>query len=57
MTHVSLILKNTISEINKSLNEDLKGLSFWQNANKIALSVSKTEVIIFKTKHKSCDTE
>ena len=55
MTHACLILKNTISEINKSLNKDLKELSFWLNANKIALNISKAEVKIFKNKHKPCD--
>ena len=34
----------------------MKELSFWLNANKIALNVAKTEVILFKTKHKLCNT-
>ena len=52
-----LNIQNTISKINRSLNMDLKELSFWLNANKIALNVAKTEVILFKTKHKPCDTD
>ena len=48
--------QNTISKIIRSLNKDLIELSFWLNANKIALNVAKTEVILFKTKHKPCDT-
>ena len=32
-------------------------LSFWINANKIVSNVAKTEVILFKTKHKIFDTE
>ena len=52
-----LNIKNTISKINRSLNKDLKELSFWLNANKIALNVAKTEVILFKTKHKPYDTD
>ena len=52
-----LNIQNTISKINRSLNKDLKELSFWLNANKIALNVAKTEVILFKTKHKPCDTD
>ena len=56
MIHVCLIFK-TISKINRSLKEDLKELSFWLNANKITLNVAKTEVILFKTKHKLCDTD
>ena len=34
----------------------MKEISFWLNANNIALNVAKTEVILFKTKHKPCDT-
>ena len=33
----------------------MKKLSFWIHANKIPLNVAKTEVILFKTKHKPCD--
>ena len=56
MINVCLIHK-TISKIDRSLNKDLKELSFWLNANKIALNVAKTEVILFKTKHKPCNTD
>ena len=42
-------------KINGSLNKDLKELSFLLNANKIALNVAKTEVILFKTKCKPCN--
>ena len=35
----------------------MKELSFWLNANRIALNVPETEVILFKTKHKPCDTD
>ena len=52
-----LNVRNTISKINRSLNKDLKELSFWLNANKIALNVAKTEVMLFKTKHTPCDTD
>ena len=47
-----LNIQKTDSKISKSLNKDLKELSFWLNVNKIALNVGKTEVILFKTKHK-----
>ena len=50
-------IQNTISEINRSPNKDLKELSFWLNSNKIALNVAKTEVILPKTKHKPCDSD
>ena len=52
-----LNIQNTISKINKSLSKDLKELSFCLNANKIALNVAKTEVILFETKRKSCNTD
>ena len=56
--HTSLLnIQNTVSKINRSLSKDLKELSFWLNANKIELNVAKTEVILFKTKHKPCDTD
>ena len=52
-----LNIQSKISKIIKNLNIDLKELSFWLNANKIGLNVAKTEVILFKTKHKPSDTE
>ena len=51
-----LNIQNSIKEINKTLNKDLKELSFWLNANKIALNVTKTEVILFKTRNKRTDS-
>ena len=51
-----LNIQSKISKINKNLNKDLKEISSWLNANKIALNVAKTEVILFKAKHKPCDT-
>ena len=38
-----LNIENTISEINRRLNKDLKELSFWLNANKIALTECNLE--------------
>ena len=35
----------SIKKINKEINHDLKSLSNWLNANKIALNVSKTEIV------------
>ena len=43
--------------INKTLNKDLRELSLWLNANKIALNVAKTEIILFKTRNKSYDAD
>ena len=52
-----LNIQNTISEISTIQNKDLKELSFLLNANKMAMNVAKTEVIVFKTKHKPYDTD
>ena len=35
----------------------MKELSFWLNANRIALHVAKTEVTLFKNKHKPCNSD
>ena len=52
-----LNIEKPISKINRSLKKDLKELSFWLNSNKIALNVAKPEAMLFKTKHKTCDTD
>ena len=48
-----LNIQDSIRAINKTLNKDLRELSFWLNANKIALNVAKTEIILFKTSNKN----
>ena len=40
---------SSIKIINKQVNKDLKTLSNWLNANKISLSVSKTELVQFRS--------
>ena len=52
-----LNVKQSIKEINKFLNKDLKILLHWLNANKISLHITKTEVIIFRAKGKVFDTD
>ena len=52
-----LNIQDSISAINKTLNKDLRELSFWLNANKIALNVAKTEIILFKTSNKNYDAD
>ena len=52
-----LNIQNAVSKINRSLNMDLKDLSFLLNTNKIPLNVAKIELILFKTKHKPWDTD
>ena len=41
-----------IKKIQDQVNQDLKSLSNWLKANKIALNASKTEVIIFRQRNK-----
>ena len=47
-----LCLINSIKNLNKLVNADLKHLANWLNANKISLNVKKTEMVIFKSKQK-----
>ena len=47
-----LFITNSIKNLNKLINTDLKNLSNSLNANKISLNVKKTETIIFKSRRK-----
>ena len=46
---------DSVEKINKSINIDLKLLVHWLSANKIALNVSKTELVFFKPNRKKID--
>ena len=52
-----LNIKDSVKQINKVVNKDLKFLVQWLNANKISLNIAKTEVVIFRRKKKQlhCD--
>ena len=50
-------IQDSICGINKTLSKDLRKLSFWLYANKIALNVAKTEIILFKTSNKNYDAD
>ena len=50
-----LNFNNSIKKINKQVGHDLKYLSYWLNANKICLNVSKTEVVLFKSIRKQTE--
>ena len=52
-----LNIQDSMHAINRTLNKDLRELSFWLNANKIALNVAKPEIILFKTRHKNYDAD
>ena len=45
----------SIVKLNKLVNQDMKNLTVWLNANKI-LNVEKTELVIFKQQRKKVDT-
>ena len=52
-----LNIKDSVKQINKAVNKELKFLVQWLNANKISLNVTKTEVVIFKRKKKQLDCD
>ena len=52
-----LNIKDSVKQINKVVNNDLKFLVQWLNANKISLNVAKTEVVIFRGKKKQLDCD
>ena len=43
---------NSVKRMDKQVNQDLKNLTNWLNANEICLNVSKTEVVLFKLSRK-----
>ena len=45
-----LLINKSPKKINKLMNQDLSKLCKWLQANKISLNVSKTKIILFKTK-------
>ena len=52
-----LNIQDSVHAIDRTLNKDLRELSFWLNTNKIALNVAKTEIILFKTRNKNYDAD
>ena len=52
-----LHFNKSIAKLNKIVNQDMKNLTVWLNANKISLNVEKTEKVIFKHQRKKLDTE
>ena len=47
-----LLINKLLKKINSLINHDLALLVQWLRANKISLNTSKTEIIIFRPKHK-----
>ena len=52
-----LHFNKSVAKLNKLVNQDIKNLTVWLNANKILLNVEKTEVVVFKHQRKILDTE
>ena len=46
-----------VKNLNKLVNRDMKQLNNWLSANKISLSVEKTELVIFKSPRKVLSNE
>ena len=47
-----LEVNSSLKLLNKNINHDLSSLVKWLRANKISLNANKTELVIFKSKHK-----
>ena len=47
-----LLINKSLKKINSLINHDLALLVQWLRANKISLNTSKTEIVIFRPKHK-----
>ena len=47
-----LLVDNSLEEINKHINHDLKLLTTWLRASRISLNTSKTEMLLFRPKSK-----
>ena len=43
---------NSVKNLKKQVNRDMKHLNNWLSANKISLNVKKTELVIFKSPRK-----
>ena len=52
-----LNIKDSVKQINKVVNKNLKFLAQWLNANRISLNVAKTEDVIFRRKKKQLDCD
>ena len=50
-----MYLPDICRRMNKQVNQDLKNLRNWLNANKICLNISKAEVVLLKLSRKLTD--
>ena len=47
----------SVAKLDKLVNQDMKNLTVWLNANKISLNVKKSELVLFKHQRKKLDTD
>ena len=52
-----LHFNKSVTKLNKLVNQGMKNITVWLNANKTSLNVEKTELVIFKHQRKKLDTE
>ena len=52
-----LHFNKSVAKLDKLVNQDMKNLTVWLNANKISLNVKKSELVIFKHQRKKLDTD
>ena len=52
-----LCLSNSIKQLNKLVNANLRHLFNWLNANKISLNVKKTKMVIFVSKQNKFESD
>ena len=48
-----LLVEKSLKKLNKHTNRDLKLVVEWIRANKLSLNISKTELVIFKSRNKT----
>ena len=47
-----LYTSNSLKDINRNINHNLKSIAEWLKANKISLNSGKTELVLFRSKTK-----
>ena len=52
-----LHFNKSVTKLNKLVNQGMKNITVWLNANKTSLNVEKTELVIFKHQRKKLETE
>ena len=50
-----LYINNSLKDINRKTNHNLKNIVEWLRTNKFSLKAGKTELVIFRSKNKKID--